>query len=209
MGHSGKDMTCTKVVMAGLKSSPRRSSPDKCRHLQAPRECGQVRWEATQSIGKHLPAPLLHLDLCPAPLGEPPIASKQQDPCRLPNPENRCCKHCRLAPWAGDFLRQLWYAWWEGWFVGLGQCIDYTPSQPEANPLLLEAICQQDRAGQLQCVQQVEESMGGGVSQETASVLHLGAEPFQPASRWTASLGDSSCIYFCDIRGLAAVGYFR
>jgi hypothetical protein len=39
-----------------------------------------------------------------------------------------------------------------------------TPVTPEANGVLLEAICQKHGAGQLYCVEQVEESIGGGMS---------------------------------------------
>jgi len=72
MGHRGKDMTCTKVVMGGLKCSPLRSSQDKGRHLQVHRECLQDRRKIIQSISQHLPARLRNLNLIPAHLGDTP-----------------------------------------------------------------------------------------------------------------------------------------
>ena len=72
MGHHGKDMTRTKVVMAGLKCSPLRSSQDNGCHLQLHRECLQDRRKIIQSISQHLPARLLHLNLIPAHLGDTP-----------------------------------------------------------------------------------------------------------------------------------------
>jgi hypothetical protein len=72
MGHSGKDMTCTKVIMAGLKCSSLRSSQDKGRHVLVPQEGIQDRRENIQSISQHLPARLLHLNLLLAHLGDTP-----------------------------------------------------------------------------------------------------------------------------------------
>ena len=72
MGHRGKDMTHTKVVMAGLKCSPLRSSQDKGRYFQVQRECLQDRRKIIQSISQHLPARLLHLNIIPAHLGDTP-----------------------------------------------------------------------------------------------------------------------------------------
>jgi hypothetical protein len=68
MGHRGKDMTCTKVSMAGLKCSPLRSSQDKGRHLQAHSECLQNSRGIIQLIGQHLPARIVHLNLLLVPL---------------------------------------------------------------------------------------------------------------------------------------------
>jgi len=79
MGHHGKDMTCTKVVIVGFKWSPHRSSQDKGRHLQVHREFLQDCREITQSISQHLPARLLHLNLLPAHLGDTPYASRRKD----------------------------------------------------------------------------------------------------------------------------------
>jgi len=54
-------------------------------------------------------------------------------------------------------------------------------NQPEATGIFLEAICLQDRAVQLQCGQQVEESMGGWVSREKVLWHDLGAEQCETA----------------------------
>jgi len=59
---------------------------------------------------------------------------------------------------------------------------------------------------QFQCIQQVEESMSGGVSREEASDQYPGAEPIETSSRWTPALGDGSRSSFGDIRELAASG---
>jgi hypothetical protein len=71
MGHSGKDMTFTKMVMVGLKYSPLLRFQDKCRHLQVPAECLQNRRKTIQSIGQHLPPLILHLNILPVHLGDP------------------------------------------------------------------------------------------------------------------------------------------
>jgi len=75
MGHCGKDITCTNVVMVGLKCSPQQSSQNECLDLQVHRECLQDHREIIQSIGQHLPARLLHLNLLQVPLGNTPSAS--------------------------------------------------------------------------------------------------------------------------------------
>jgi len=97
--------------------------------------------------------------------------------------KTRCPRDYALAPIAADFQQQIWCSWWERWFIGLGWCRRQTPNQPEANWILFEAICQKHGAGQLQCVQQVEESMGSLVSAEEASVHYPGAEPLETALR--------------------------
>jgi len=48
--------------------------------------------------------------------------------------------------------------------------------------------------------------MGGGVSQEEASVHYPGAEPIETSLRWTPALGHSARRFFGDIQELAAVG---
>jgi hypothetical protein len=50
MGHCGKDMTCTKVVMVDLKCSPYHSSQDKGHHLQVHHECLQYCQQIIHSI---------------------------------------------------------------------------------------------------------------------------------------------------------------
>ena len=77
---------------------------------------------------------------------------------------------------------------------------------PEANGVLFEAIYQKNGAGQLQCIAQVEESMGGGVSREEALVNDPAAELIERSSRWTPALSYSSRRSFGDIQDLAAVG---
>jgi hypothetical protein len=81
-----------------------------------------------------------------------------------------------------------------------------TPNKLEVKLLLIEAICQQDGASQLQHVKQGEESIGDRVSGEKTSVQHLGAEPFETGSRWTPALGDGSHRCYSNIQELAAVG---
>jgi len=77
IGHHGNDMTCTKVVVVGLKCSPPRSSHDKGCHLQVHQECLQDRREIILSISHYLQARLLHLNLPQAYLGDTLYASQQ------------------------------------------------------------------------------------------------------------------------------------
>jgi len=104
MGHRGKDMTSTKAVMGSLECFPSRSSHDKGRHLQVHRECLQDRRETIQSIGQHLPALHLHLDLLPAQLGDHQLASQRNHSCRLWSRGKQMsqglqtCPHCRRFP---------------------------------------------------------------------------------------------------------------
>jgi len=65
---------------------------------------------------------------------------------------------------------------------------------------------QMDGAGQLHCVQRVEESMGDWVSGEEASVHYPRTELSGTASNWTPALRESGCRIMGDIQGLAAVG---
>jgi len=44
----------------------------------------------------------------------------------------------------------------------------------------------------------VEESMGGWVSREEASVHYPGTEPFEPALKWTPALRDGGCRFIGD-----------
>jgi hypothetical protein len=86
---------------------PQQSSQHKGHRLQVHRECLQDRQETILSIGQHLPAHLLHLDLLPAHLGDLPLASQRNDSCRLRNHGKlmsqglQTCRHC------GDFLRRI------------------------------------------------------------------------------------------------------
>jgi len=89
------------------------------------------------------------------------------------------------------FQRWIWFKGSDQWLIGLGQCRRQTPTQPEANWIHLESIFQNDWAGQLQCVQPAEDSMGGWVSGDTVSWEDPGAELFGTASRWAHALGAS------------------
>ena len=78
MGHSGKDKTSRKVVMACLQCSSLCIFQRKGHHLQVQRECLQDCQVTIQSIGLNIPALLLfHLDRLPAQQGDPPLASRQ------------------------------------------------------------------------------------------------------------------------------------
>jgi len=79
MGHRDKDITCTKVVMAGPKCSPLRSSQDTGRHLHVHRECVQDHRAIILSIGQHLPARLLHVNFLPALQGDTTYSSRRRD----------------------------------------------------------------------------------------------------------------------------------
>jgi hypothetical protein len=81
-----------------------------------------------------------------------------------------------------------------------------TPNQPEANLILIEANCQNYGAGQLQCIEKVEESMGGRVCGEQALVHYPEEESFQTGLKWTTALADSGRKISGDIQELAAVG---
>jgi hypothetical protein len=52
----------------------------------------------------------------------------------------------------------------------------------------------------------VEESMGGWVSREEASVHYPGTEPFETALKWTPALRDGGCRLIGDFREVAAFG---
>jgi len=79
MGHSGKGMTSTKVVMAGLKCSPLGRFQDRGHclvvHWEHPQDC----WQTMQSIGQHLAATLNHLKLIPAHIWDHRTASIGND----------------------------------------------------------------------------------------------------------------------------------
>jgi hypothetical protein len=70
MGHHGKNMTYTKVVMAGLICSLLRSSQDTGRHVQVHPDYLLDSEEIMQSICRHVTARLLHLNLSPAHLAD-------------------------------------------------------------------------------------------------------------------------------------------
>jgi hypothetical protein len=58
--------------------------------------------------------------------------------------------------------------------LGLSGPERQTANQPEANRIVIEAICQKDGAVERKCIQQVEQSMGGGISGEKRSVPFRG-----------------------------------
>jgi len=76
MGHGGKDITFTEVVMVGMKCSPLCRSQNKSRHLLVLWECLQDHWKSMQSIGEHLPGQILSLNLIALHLEEPWVACK-------------------------------------------------------------------------------------------------------------------------------------
>jgi len=100
MGHSGKNMTSTKVGMVGLKWSPLGGFHDKGCHLQVCQESFQDCQKTIQSIGQHLQALILHLDILPAHLEYPQLGSKWTSSSRLQNHSIqmsealRPCPHC-------------------------------------------------------------------------------------------------------------------
>jgi len=206
MGHSGKDMTSTKVVMVGFKCFPLHtpeqgpSSPGAPRVAPELPENHQVN-RPTSSTSNHLP------EHPSGASGRPPISllMKWFHPPAY-SQKTDVAKDCRPASIEGDVLRQLWCRWWERRFVGRWQCRRLTAYQPEAHWILLEAICQKIRAGQLQCVQQVKGSKAGWVLRKKASVHDPGAKHIETGSRWTPAQEDGGCRFFGDIWELATIG---
>jgi hypothetical protein len=140
-------MTSTKAVMVSLKCFPTRSSKDKGHRVHVHRECLQDRQE---TIGQYLPALLLHLDLYWAHLGDLPLASESNECCRLQNRRKLMSQEWRTYPHCWRFpTMHMIQMFRERRFVRLGWCRGKTPSQPEANQILPEAIWQKDGAGQL------------------------------------------------------------
>jgi hypothetical protein len=84
-GHSGKDMTCPKVDMVGLMCSPLGRLQNKVCHLQGHRGCLQDCRITIQSIGPHIQALILHLNLLLVQQEDPLLASQRQDSGRLWN----------------------------------------------------------------------------------------------------------------------------
>jgi len=62
-----------------------------------------------------------------------------------------------------------------------------------------------DVSGQPQCIQQVEQSVGGWVSGVEASVDVVGAELFQTTSSWTPALGHNSSRFIGHLLQLEAI----
>jgi len=208
MGHRGKDMISPKEVMADLKCSPLNNLQDMGPHRQEHLECFQHRLETFQSFSWPLPLPLIQ-DNSPVQLVDPPLASGQNDFGRRQKhgwqmlPWLPICPHCPRFPMmkAMQIMRATIRRTWAG---------------PKAKPL--SAWCERnspwstvpkDGAAQLKYVQQVEESIGGRVSWETAWVDYPGMELSETAARKTPALGDSCCRFFGDLQDVAACGKFR
>ena len=104
MGRNGKDMTSTKVVMVGRKCSPICRFQDMGRHLQMHGECLQDCRKTIQSIGQHLSALVLHLNLILANLGDPRLGSQRKGSSSLRNRGKQMlyglqsCLHCWICP---------------------------------------------------------------------------------------------------------------
>jgi len=100
VGHIGKDMTSTKVVMVGLKCSTLHRFENKGHYRPVQWKCLQNRRKTIQSIGQDLPALIVHLNLFPAHLGDPRFASQQQDSSHQRNCRKQIsqglqtCLHC-------------------------------------------------------------------------------------------------------------------
>jgi len=104
MGHSGKEMTSTKALMAGLKWSPLGSCLDKGNHVQVHGLFHKHRQETIQSFGQHLPAVHLtqnllpvHLDLQPVHLGGLHNPTNKMIPATTETQDRWCCGDCGLA----------------------------------------------------------------------------------------------------------------
>jgi len=123
---------------------------------------------------------------------------------RFGTTQNRCCRDIIFAPIPRHFLRQIQCSWWEQKFIRHWWYQKESTNQPEANRILVEAICQKHGSAQRYYLQPVKESMGGLVSGEEALVNYPETVPSDTSSRWTAALGDGSCISFGDISEPAA-----
>jgi len=88
--------------------------------------------------------------------------------------EDWCCRDCEFASITWVFLWRIERRVWERRLVGLGPGQMQSPNQLEANGMPLEAICQKHGAAQLECLQQMEKSMGGWVCWEAALVHYPG-----------------------------------
>jgi len=102
MGHSGNDMTSTNGVMAGLKWSAICSFQDYGCHLQVLWECLQDYQETIQSIHQYLPGLCLLLDLLVAHLGDPQLASQQNNSSGQPH----CWKQKSLGLQTSRYCRR-------------------------------------------------------------------------------------------------------
>jgi len=121
---------------------------------------------------------------------------------------NRCCRDYRLAPITRAFIWRIRCKQCERWCVSHGSRRRQCPNQSEADWILLEAIWQKDGAAILWYIQQVEESIGGRVSGEKASVHYPKADPFQTALKWTSILWNPRWRLDGHLRELAAIGKF-
>jgi len=121
----------------------------------------------------------------------------------------RCPSDCGLTPIARRCLWRTWCRLWGQWFVGHRRCRRHTPKQSEANWILFESIWEKHGVGQLQCIQQVEQSMGHWVSGEKALVHYLGVEPLQTSSRWTPAHGGSGTNFLATFETWMPLGNFN
>jgi len=104
MGHSGKDKTTIKVVMVGLECSPLCGFQNMGCHLQVHQECLQDGQKTIQSIGQHLTAQIIHLNLLPGCQRDPRLASQWNGSSHLRNLGKqmsqglKTCIHCQRCP---------------------------------------------------------------------------------------------------------------
>jgi len=120
IGHSGKDMTFTKVVMVGLKRSPLHSTQNNGPYLLVHPSCLLDCQETIHWIGQHLPALLLHLNHLPAHQGDPPSSfpwtdsGLKQNPMKRRSQGSRTHSHCwgspttNMVPTMGALIHWTW-----------------------------------------------------------------------------------------------------
>ena len=205
MGHRGKDMISPKEVMVDHKWSPLSDSPDRGRHLQTHLECLKHCLETFQSFGRPLP-PLLLTDNFQVHLGDPPLASQQNDFSRQQNHAGQMLQGLQTCPHYERFLmrnsmmimrvmicwtwvgrkakpKSAWSKWnspWSNLPKGWG------------SPALVHSTGARE--------------YGGWVSREEAWVHYPRTKPFESAARWTPALVDGGWRFFGDFREVAALG---
>jgi len=168
MGHIGKDITSTKMVMAGLKCSPLPSCQDNGCHLKVHQKCPQHRQEQYSHS-----ANMFHLYSSTRTSWWHTwtfIWCTWQAPAKSPNNiiaaarsamETWYSRVCEFAPIAWAVPWRIYGRWWEQSLVELRRFRRQSPKNPETHKIILKAMCHKDAAAQLQFIQQVEESMGG------------------------------------------------
>ena len=209
MGHCVKDMTCTKVVMVGLKGSPLCRFQDKGHQLQVHREYLQDHRKPIQSISQHRPALILHLNLLQAHLGDPWLASQSNNSSCQQNHRKQMlqalqnCSHCRKCPLTimmqvvSATIRQTWALPKANHYSAWGKPNSTWGNLPKGwgRPTI---VC--STSGR---------KLGSWVYRERPSVDNSGAEPIETGSWWTPTQGIGCGKSFGDIRDLAAIGSFR